>query len=270
MRADPAETAEPADSAERRPPDLRLVPAAAAVWAVVLLGLELGPVAGGVVTAGAGAVGVVAHRRRWAPVALVVAGCAAAAGLVITAHTVLVVTHPLHGLAQRGAAATLRVVLRDDPRAVRTTSPSGGPDAARVVVPAELVEATAGAGHWTGGGRVLLLAPAPGWLGLLPGQSVTAEGLLAPAERTDLTVAVLRVRGAPGRSVRRRGGSRWRARSARGCVPRPPPLCRPPRQAFCPACPSATRARSPPRWMRTSAPWASRISWRFRGPTSPC
>ncbi len=116
---------------------------------------------------------------------------------MIAAHTLLITTHPLHEQAHRGAAATLRVVLRDDPHALRTSGPAGGQAAARVVVAAELVETTAGAGRWAGGGRVLLLAPAEGWLGLLPGQAVTAEGLLAPPERADLTVAVLRVRGGP-------------------------------------------------------------------------
>jgi competence protein ComEC len=44
---------------------------------------------------------------------------------------------------------------------------------------------------------VLLLAPAEGWSGLLPGQEATADGLLAPPDRADLTTAVLRVRGPP-------------------------------------------------------------------------
>ena len=44
---------------------------------------------------------------------------------------------------------------------------------------------------------MLLIAPAEGWSTLLPGQRATAEGLLAPATRVDLTVAVLRVRGGP-------------------------------------------------------------------------
>jgi competence protein ComEC len=182
---------------EHPPPDLRLVPAAAAAWVVTLLGLGLGPLAGAAVAVAAGAATVLTYRGRRSPVLLAAAGTAAAAGLVIAAHTLLVTAHPLHEPALRGAAATLRVVLRDDPRALRTSGAPGGPAAARVVVPAGLVTATAGAGSWTVGGRVLLLAPAEGWRGLLPGQVVTAEGLLAPPERADLTVAVLRVRGAP-------------------------------------------------------------------------
>ena len=47
------------------------------------------------------------------------------------------------------------------------------------------------------GGRVILRAPAHGWVGLLPGQRVRTTGLLAAANRSDLTVAVLRVRGEP-------------------------------------------------------------------------
>jgi competence protein ComEC len=122
-----------------------------------------------------------ARRRR----------CAAAARLVITAHTVLVVTHPLHGLAQRGAAATLRVVLREIP-ARSATSPSGGPDAARVVVLAELVGRRRARAALDGRRPGVAAGARPGWLGLLPGRR-HGRGLLAPAERTDLTVAVLRV-----------------------------------------------------------------------------
>jgi len=206
---------------ERPPVDLRLVPAAAAAWAVMLLGLGAGPVAGALVACVAA---VLACLRRRSPVLLAAAGTAAAAGIVIASHTFLVASHPLHDQALRGAAATLRVLLRDDPRTLRTSG-QPGPAAARVVVPAELVATTAGAGSWHGGGRVLLLAPAEGWQRLLPGQRVTAEGLLAPAERSDLTIAVLRVRGAP-RDVdappwwqSAAGGLRSGLRAATGTLP---------------------------------------------------
>ncbi|MFC7659268.1 ComEC/Rec2 family competence protein [Pseudonocardia benzenivorans] len=106
----------------------------------------------------------------------------------------LVATHPLADAAARGASATVRVTLTDDPRPVRV---SGGFGPAQVTITASLDQARAGAGVWTSGGRVLLLAPAEGWEVLLPGQSVRAEGLLAPAARHDLTIAVLRVRGSP-------------------------------------------------------------------------
>jgi competence protein ComEC len=72
---------------------------------------------------------------------------------------------------------------------------------------------------------VLLIAPAYEWAALLPGQAATAEGLLAPAGRRDLTVAVLRVRGPP-REVsappwwqHAAGGLRAGLREAAGVLP---------------------------------------------------
>jgi competence protein ComEC len=185
-----------------RPPDLRLVPAALTTWMVVLIGLYTGP-AGGVVAGGlAGGALIAGFRgsRHFGPLAAVVAaaaGCALAAGLVVTAHTLAQHAHPLRAAAERGAAATLTVVVRDDPHALRSGDAVGRPGAAQVLVPATLRATETGGRRWTGGGRVLLIAPAAGWSALLPGQEVGADGLLAPATRADLTVAVLRVRGAP-------------------------------------------------------------------------
>jgi competence protein ComEC len=186
-----------ADLESRAELDLRLVPPALAAWAVVLTGLLLGPVVAGVVTGAALVVLLAARRpgrRRWGVRAA--AACAAAAGLVVGAHGLLVGLHPLRGPAAEGASATLRVVVADDPRAVRAGGVGFGPG--QVLVEAHLERAQVGEGDWTVGGRVLLIAPAPGWAELLPGQALTAEGLLAPATRPDLTVAVLRVRGPPG------------------------------------------------------------------------
>ncbi|OZM79003.1 ComEC/Rec2 family competence protein [Pseudonocardia sp. MH-G8] len=192
----------PVPDPPRRPPDLRLVPAALAVWAVMLLGIGVGPVAGVVVLVASVLLVVGALRRRgavWSAAVLAAAGCAAAAALAVTAQVLLVERHPLREPAQRGGAAELRVVVTDDPRPIRSTGYGSRPgEASLVLVPARLERATAGDGHWTAGGRVLLIAPAQEWAALLPGQAATAEGLLAPAGRRDLTVAVLRVRGPPG------------------------------------------------------------------------
>ncbi len=177
------------------PPDLRLVPGAVAAWATMILGLALGPVAAGLVAGASGLTAFGTHRWRGPAWLLAAAACAGAAGLVATASTLVVAGHPLHAAAQRGEAARLRVVVEDDPRLLRTVGQGGGP--AQVVVEAWLLDVEVGGGRWRSGGRVLLLAPAAGWAGLLPGTTCTAEGLLAPPDRNDLTVAVLRVRGSP-------------------------------------------------------------------------
>jgi competence protein ComEC len=181
-----------------RPPDLRLVPAALSAWLVVLLGIGLGPVAGGVLVGGTAAVAAAGWRRRWPPQVLAAAGCAAAAGVVISAQLTLVAGHPLRGPAERGAAATVRVVITDDPRPIRADPGAPTPGPASVLVPARVIAVEVGDERWSAGGRVLVIAPAEGWAGLLPGQQATADGLLAPPTRSGLLVAVLRVRGAPG------------------------------------------------------------------------
>ena len=195
----------PSEGRRGRRVDLRLVPAAAAVWAAMLLGLGGGPVAAGVATAGAAAAAVLAAfrcrgpgRSWWAAPVLAAAGCATAAGIVVGAHEVLVVHHPLRAVAERGAAASLRVELRDDPHPMRTPGYAGqAGQVTQLIVPAVVRAGQVGAAGWSAGGRVVLLAPVEGWSGLLPGQVVTAAGLLAPAAHNDLTVAVLRVRGPP-------------------------------------------------------------------------
>ncbi|MGH3902341.1 MAG: DNA internalization-related competence protein ComEC/Rec2 [Pseudonocardiaceae bacterium] len=180
------------------PHDLRLVPAALAGWAVVLAGLYLGSVVaaalgvGGLLAAGAAAL------RGRSAVVLAVGGVAAALALVVGVQAWQVEHHPVRAAAERGSVATVLVHLRDDPQAVAALGYGGrGPQPQRVVIHAEL-EAAELAGHqWRTGGRVVLLAPAQGWTGLLPGQRVRAAGLLAVPNRSDLTVAVLRVHGQP-------------------------------------------------------------------------
>lgn len=179
-----------------QPADLRLVPAATAAWLVVVAAVAPGPEIGtalGLAIAVLAAAGTAVGWWRGYPVVLAVTGCAAAAAVVAAVHGWALLGHPLREPAARGAAAELRAVLRDDPRPIR----GGLPGAAQVAVPAELVAATVAGERWISGGRVLILAPAAGWAGLLPGQEVSASGVLAPPARTDLTAAVLRVRGPP-------------------------------------------------------------------------
>lgn len=189
------------------PPDLRLVPAALATWATMLCGLLGGP-AGGIAAALLAATAVLTasvrarvSARAAAPSSTVLAagGCAVVAAVLVTGHASVLAADPVRAHAERGAAAEVRVVLTDDPRVLRRTGGGDESGAARraVLVPAQLRAATVGEGRWDTSGDLVLIAPAEGWSGLLPGQELSAAGLLAPAQRPDLTVAVLRVRGPP-------------------------------------------------------------------------
>ncbi|MDD7967050.1 ComEC/Rec2 family competence protein [Actinomycetospora lemnae] len=177
---------------------MRLVPAALASWGVAIAALTVGwGVALVLVALAVVAVVIAARRSRAGGVrAVVVAacGCAAAVGLVAGLGAFAVADHPLRPATGNGVSARLDLVLTTDPRPIRSTVPGPG----RVVVRGELVGGQVGAGPgWRAGGRVVLIAPADEWGGLLPGQLVTARGRLAPPDRADLTVAVLQVRGPP-------------------------------------------------------------------------
>lgn len=182
-------------------PDLRLAPAALTGWLVVLAGLHLGWAAAvglGIVGLLAALAGVRAARRRWSAGLLAAAGVGVALALLIGGHAWHVEHHPVHRAADRGSAATLTMELSDDPHPIDTPGYAGRPgDARQVVVRAQLRAAEVAGRSWRSGGRVVLLAPAQEWGGLLPGQQVRARGLLAPPGRSDLTVALLRVGGAP-------------------------------------------------------------------------
>jgi competence protein ComEC len=183
-----------------RPPDLRLVPAALAAWSVVVLGVGLGPLGAGVATVLGATLAVAAWYRVWAPQLVATAGCAAVAGLVVSAHVLLVAVHPLGEPAEQGSVASIRVAVADDPRPIRAEVGVAGPAVPEsVLVQATLLHAEVGEASWSVGGRVILIAPAEGWGALLPGQEASAHGRLAHAESGGLEVAVLRVRGPPER-----------------------------------------------------------------------
>lgn len=178
--------------------DLRLVPAALVGWAVTLSGLHLGSSVAAVLGAGGLLIGGAAAWRGRCAGIVAVGGVAAALALVIGTQAWQVERHPLRAAAERGSSATVEVTLRDDPQAITSQGYGGqqSPDQ-RVVVHAALEVVEAEGRHWRAGGRIVVLAPARGWNGLLPGQRVRTSGLLAAPDRSDLTVAVLRVRGEP-------------------------------------------------------------------------
>ncbi len=178
------------------PLDLRLVPAALAVWVVAWQGRLVPPGLLLVAGAAAAAVSAVLLLRRaqgpWLVLAAVV-GCAAASALVTGVHTSSRTTGPVAQAAAAGAAVTVEAVLTDDPRRVHSTRP--GPDL--VVVQLRVVRLrTSGRVHHLRS-PVVLLSSEHAWLPLLPSVRVRAEGRLRPAEPGDDVAAVLSGRGPP-------------------------------------------------------------------------
>jgi competence protein ComEC len=178
------------------PADLRLALGAVAAWLSVLLALVLPPltgaISGGIAILLAAAALIL--RRHWSAAAALLLGCAGAAVLATSARVAAVDRSPLTGLAERRASATVELVLSDDPRPL---SAGAGPPSVAVAARARVV--TAAGRAWSLSDRVLVLAPAKGWSGLLPSQRVRADGRLMPPSRRDLTAAVLAVRSAPAR-----------------------------------------------------------------------
>ncbi|KAA2266121.1 DNA internalization-related competence protein ComEC/Rec2 [Solihabitans fulvus] len=178
----------------------RLVPSALAVWAVALTGLYWGwpaAVFGGVVAC---CVGGLAWWRGWwcraAVVALLVCASAASGWIGLRLHSSA--THPLREAAERATPTTMSVEVSAHPRGLVSVG-FGGRQAQinQVLIEADLRWAKVGTEVVEQGGDVLLMAPAQRWNDLLPGQSLQATGVLAPARPGELTVAVLRVRGPP-------------------------------------------------------------------------
>ncbi|MGH3433817.1 MAG: competence protein ComEC, partial [Thermocrispum sp.] len=128
--------------------------------------------------------------------ALLVCGSLVAWPLTAVLHGASVDT--LRAATERGGESVVRLSVTERPRPVLATGYANDPGRSAVVVPAEVVTAHVDGRPVVSSGRVLVVARAPGWSGLVPGQEVTAAGSLAPARGGELTVAVLQVRRPPG------------------------------------------------------------------------
>ncbi|WP_268951374.1 ComEC/Rec2 family competence protein [Saccharopolyspora aridisoli] len=178
--------------------DLRLVPAAAAVWAVTLLGLLAGWVPAAVTAlAAAFPVVLVISRRSGSKAVLVVLLLAAvsATGIAIRAHDVEV--HPLRRAAGAGERVMLRVQLTSEPTPLRGAAFGASRAQDRSLARAELVTAEIAGRRYAAGGSVVLLVPTESWRGLIAGQRLTVRGKAASPRDGQLDVAVLPVYRAP-------------------------------------------------------------------------
>ncbi|MCO1597365.1 ComEC/Rec2 family competence protein [Micromonospora sp. RHAY321] len=231
MNAPPAARAQPPDPS---PPDLRLAGLAVAAWLTALAGLHLGArpllvvaaVAATTTVVGAlhllgrlGRPGATVRRYGWIAVAV---GLGVVCGATATAARLAVRdAPPIRLLAEQRAPVTADLVVRDDPRPIRSAGRPG-----MLLVPTELVRLTGPDGRRVRASvRLLVLATDPAWRGLLPGQRLTADGRLGVPRGGDLTAAVLSTNGPP----ERRGASSWAQRAAgtlraglqRACEPLP-------------------------------------------------
>lgn len=173
--------------------DLRLVPVAAAVWAVSLGGPFLAPSLLGLASAGALVAAGWARRRGTVGAAVLLAVLAAVA---VTSATSAVrgaarEASPLRALADAHRAVTVDLHLDADPHLL---TGSGRP---RIVADATVTVVSDGERVRHLAADVLLFAPEEGWEGLLPGQPVRVRAVAAPPRPGDDVVAVLSARGPP-------------------------------------------------------------------------
>ncbi|WP_236049181.1 ComEC/Rec2 family competence protein [Paractinoplanes ovalisporus] len=128
----------------------------------------------------------------------------------------------LRELVEAGDPVWMDLVIRDDPRALRGVV--GKPPTYIVAVDLKGVRAEGEPGVRLSA-RALVLGSDRGWLGLLPGQRVTATGKLLPPRGGDLRAVVASVRGAPvlvGRaSWAQRAAGTLRTGLQRACKPLP-------------------------------------------------
>ncbi|RSM38325.1 DUF4131 domain-containing protein [Amycolatopsis balhimycina DSM 5908] len=196
--------------------DMRLVPAALVCWLAALAGLLLGwwtAVAAGL--ASAVVAGLVLWRARGRPRVLGAAAALLVLGLVAAGPVAWRIRDAqrdeLRAAAPQGLPAALRVVVAGRPKPVRSAGYADRQAGARsVVLAADVRTASVDGRPVSSTGRVLLLAPVAQWAALLPGQEVGVTGVLMPPRGSDLTVAVLSVRGPPGEP----GPAPWWQRAA--------------------------------------------------------
>ncbi|GAB3192494.1 hypothetical protein GCM10027261_05330 [Geodermatophilus arenarius] len=173
--------------------DLRLVPVAAAVWAVTLAAGLLSPPALLVLAGAATLAALLLVRRRGRAGVLVLLAVLAAVATTATVAAVRGAARAASPLADVAAGRTVDAVLKvdGDPRRVAGTGPP------RLVLDVTVTAVTDRAATVSLTAGAVLFAPAPDWTGVLPGQVVRTRVAVATAPATDGVVARLSARGPP-------------------------------------------------------------------------
>lgn len=185
--------------------DLRLVPAAIAIWLGTITGAMFGwwtaLVCGALATVAA--LVVTTRFRGRDPTFFAMGAALLVCGLVVAGPLAIRLLRAeedaVRPHAARGDTAVLTAMVTDRPRPVRGAGFAGMQAGTRsVLLTAEFERVEVAGRPVATTGRVLLIAPVAGWLELLPGQRVSTTGALSPATQdTALTVAVVSVRGPP-------------------------------------------------------------------------
>lgn len=174
--------------------DLRLAPAALAVWAVTLLGLWAGWLPAAVVAALACFAVLPLSRVRSragvrAVLVVLLLTVVAASGIAVRAHTAE--RNPLRLAAERGESVTARVQLTMAPRPLHGESFGASRAEDRALVRAELLSVELDGTRVRSGGSVVLLVPTESWRDLIAGQRVAVTTRAVPPRAGELTVAML-------------------------------------------------------------------------------
>ncbi|PSL06903.1 competence protein ComEC [Haloactinopolyspora alba] len=188
-----------------RPLDLRLVPAATALWLGAFAALSSWWRAGLVGCAAVlvvAALAVVRLRDDGLRRAVAVAAMCVIAGFAVgAARAVPVRTGPVAELAGAGAYVEVEGVVAEDPQRRHAAATPGwaGDDAGYVVVRVRVDRVTGRGSSHRVRTPVLVVAGDAAWASVLPGQRVRAGGRLEPTRRpADDVAAVLRPRAGPG------------------------------------------------------------------------
>ena len=169
------------------PADLRLVPAAAALWLGSLIGLLTGQIAWWVAgLAVVVIVGLGVVRVSWRPGWLVVVGCLASAVVISALHVGAESGDPLAIAAARGSWATLTVSAAGFPRAVdsgfvapdNANSVGTQPDQSRWRVEVITEQAQVAGRVWESRTRLTVYGQGSAWSDITPGEQLVASGRL--------------------------------------------------------------------------------------------
>jgi competence protein ComEC len=192
----------PLGTSGRSPHDVRLVPAALAVWATTLLGLDGGWVLSATVAVlAAFAVPLTSFilgpgTGSRALLAVLVLMTASATGMALRSHQVQ--NHPLRTAAEIGTVVTAHVTLGAEPKPLHGPADGNRKAEDSATVRAELTgvdlrDRSGRKQHYRAGGSVLLLVPTRQWAGTVAGQQATVRAKAVPSRKGELLVAVLRV-----------------------------------------------------------------------------